>query len=76
MALESRRAEKKAEQENALTLIQEEENQARERCKVNSPYASIIYAYGVVKSLTFKPEIDDDGTLTSCTLVRILPPSS
>lgn len=65
MALESRRAEKKAEQEDALTLIQEEEDQARERCKVSSPYASITcYAQGSFKNLHYRPETNDDGTLT------------
>lgn len=33
-ALEHARSEKRAEQERALAVIQEEENQARERCKV------------------------------------------
>lgn len=35
MAVERVRSEKKAEQDRALADIQEEENRARERCKVS-----------------------------------------
>lgn len=36
VALEHTLSEKKAEQEKALTIIQEEENHARELCKVRA----------------------------------------
>ena len=41
-ALERARSEKKIEQEKALTAIQEEEDRARERCKV-STFTQIMY---------------------------------
>lgn len=42
VALEHTKSEKRAEHEKALSTIEEEENQARDRCKVISPLVNSL----------------------------------